>query len=236
MTTPPGAMPPRRGRRLPVSGPTVLSSAATLISVVALVVAVAAFDREPESSTQALQPAGTTSSPTATPAADPTTDGPTPEPTEELVDPGGEPTGDAPLPSGGAPYTVFKEDVRITLAGGYNASRGVDLDQPLVNADSPQADVRFSTTIDAPKLRFDSVNVAEGRSKDVTPDECASDIQLSPTDEEVKLSQDLVICTVTNGIGAVNEPSRPKMARIVVNTVNDDGTTTLTITTWEIPR
>lgn len=70
----------------------------------------------------------------------------------------------------------------------------------------------------------------------MTPDECAQEIQLSPVDSEVEVSQDLVLCAVTNGLGAVNEPARTKMARIVVNSVTKDNAVNLTVTTWEIPR
>lgn len=131
---------------------------------------------------------------------------------------------------------MVKQDVRVTLAGGAGVQRTIDLDQPLVNADSTRTDVTYSTYHDPAQFEFGTEKVAQARARDVTPDECASNIQLSPADREVELSQDLVLCTVTNGVGAVNEPSRPKMARIVVNSVGPDNTATLTITTWEIPR
>jgi hypothetical protein len=235
MTTP-SAPPARRGRRL--SAPVLLSAAAAVISVIALVVSLAAYAKDTGETANAA-PAGTTSTPTgdpqpaetaeASPTGEPTDDADT---TEEAFDPLAT---DAPLPSGGAPYTLFKEDVRISLTGSHE-TRYIDLDQPLVNADSPRYEVWFSATAGKPELRFESVKVAQAGSPAVTPDECASDIQLSPTDQTVELSQDLVLCTVTNGIGAPNEPSRPKMARIVVNSIKDDGGTALTITTWEIPH
>jgi hypothetical protein len=237
-TTPPGGTPAPRGRRLARLGPTALSAVAVLISVVALVVAVLAYARGNGDSTRAVRPAAETT--TATPSAAGTT-----APAAATTDPvsEAEPTAgdelsgtDAPLPSGGAPYAVVKQDVRVTLAGGAGVQRTIDLDQPLVNADSTRTDVTYSTYHDPAQFEFGTEKVAQARSRDVTPDECASSIQLSPADREVELSQDLVLCTVTNGVGAVNEPSRPKMARIVVNSVGPDKTATLTITTWEIPR
>jgi hypothetical protein len=237
-TTPPGGARAPRGRRLPRLGPTALSAMATLISVVALVVALLAYARGSGDATQAVRPAAaaTTAVPGATGTAPPAAA--TTDPALETEPSDGEELSgtDAPLPSGGAPYTVVKQDVRITLAGGLSVERTVDLDQPLVNADTTRTDVTYSTYPDPPVLQFGSAAVATTRSQAVTPDECASNIQLSPTDQEVELSQDLVLCTVTNGVGAVNEPSRPKMARIVVNAIGADNTATLTITTWEIPR
>jgi len=239
MTTSPGGTPAPRGRRRARLTPTALSGLAVLISVVALVVAVLAYARGSDGPAAAVLPAAT-----ATTAAPGGTDTATTAPAPSAEPAGGtEPAGgdelsgtDAPLPSGGAPYTVVKQDVRVTLAGGAGVQRAIDLDQPLVNADSTRTDVTFSTYHDPAQLEFGTDQVAQARSRDVTPDECASNIQLSPTDREVELSQDLVLCTVTNGVGAVNEPSRPKMARIVVNSIGPDNTATLTITSWEIPR
>jgi hypothetical protein len=216
---------------------------ATVISVIALVVALAAFTHDSTATASATsQPTGTaTGAPEPAETAGPT-DGPTDGTTDGTAqDPAADTTPadplatDAPLPSGGAPYTVVKQDVRLTLTGS-TAERYIDLDQPLVNAEDTRSDVRFSVDLRKPTLNFDSVKIAQASGPTVTPDECASDIQLSPTDQEVELSQDLVLCTVTNGIGAANEPSRLKMARIVVNSIKDDGGTSLTITTWEIPH
>jgi hypothetical protein len=236
MTTSPGGTPAPRGRRRARLTPTALSGLAVLISVVALVVAVLAYARGGDGSDTAGRqvPAApsTTSAPTGTSAA-------TSLPTDESTDESAEETlsgTDGALPSGGAPYTVVRQDIPVTLKGGLSVERSLDLDQPQVNADSTRSDVTFSTYEDPPVLKFASTAVATTRAQAVTPDECASNIQLSPTDQEVELSQELVLCTVTNGVGAVNEPSRPKMARIVVNAVSRDGTATLTITTWEIPR
>jgi hypothetical protein len=59
-----------------------------------------------------------------------------------------------------------------------------------------------------------------------------------PTSKSKRLtpSQDLVICAVTNGVGATGVPQRPKTVRLVVKTVRDDGSVLLDATAWEIPR
>lgn len=157
-------------------------------------------------------------------ATEPTEPGPTPD----------EVTGTPALPSSNADYTVSYENKRVTLQGGQ--SRYLDLDQPRVNADANQYDVRsLVSTTSGPKLVFNTDSVATAKSAATQPEECADKIQLAPASTSIDISQDLVICAVTNGIGAVNEPARTKMARIVVNSVADDGTANLTITTWEIP-
>ncbi|GAA3621951.1 hypothetical protein GCM10022223_43630 [Kineosporia mesophila] len=206
---------------------------ATVLSGVSLVVAVLALERTGSVSVQAASPeqtragAGTAAPTTAAP------DPATPTSTEA------EPTGtDEPLvtklPSPGASYAPVREDVQMRLVTGD--TRYVDLDQPLVNAESAAYDLSFRAGFAQPTLRFKSADVAVGKSPTVTPDECAQEIQLSPVDAEVEVSQDLVLCAVTNGLGAVNEPARTKMARIVVNSVSKDNAVNLTVTTWEIPR
>lgn len=168
---------------------------------------------------------------TATTASTPT-DEPTVGP-DETEDGTEEPLVTA-LPSTSASYTLIREDVQLRLVG----QRYVDLDQPLVNATNTAYDVEYDSgsALSQPELSFESIDVAVGKSPTVTPNECAQAIQYSPIDDQVELSQDLVLCAVTNGIGAVNEPARTKMARIVVNSISKDNVANLTVTTWEIPR
>lgn len=179
-----------------------------------------------------IQPSSSTSAPS-----------PIPSPTEEFdsateesgaPSPSPYPT-DGPLPSADAQYTLSFEDVKITLTPGESVSRRFDLDQPLVNPGSDQSDgyLYFS---EQPALQFESVQVSIAKTSNATPAECASAIQLSPSATRVKVSQDLVLCTVTNGRGAVNEPERLKMVRMIVDSVASDGTTILTLTAWELPH
>ena len=159
-----------------------------------------------------------------------------PSSTEDLVDfSPGQYDPDGPLPSVDAQYTTAYEDVKITLSQSSGSStRSFDLDQPLVNPESGAEDGRLDFR--DVSLKFDSARVAIAKSPQVTPAECASAIQLSPSSNTIKVSQDLVLCTVTNGRGAVNEPERLKMVRIIVNSVADDGATIVSLTAWELPR
>ncbi|WP_285600535.1 hypothetical protein [Kineosporia sp. NBRC 101731] len=199
-------------------------------------VALIALERAGSVSVQAASPEQTRAG--ADPAA-PTTAAPDPTTSADPISTEAEPTTtDEPLvtklPSPGASYAPVREDVQMRLVTGD--TRYVDLDQPLVNAESAAYDVAFSAGFAQPTLRFESADVAVGKSPTITPDECAQEIQLSPVDAEVEVSQDLVLCAVTNGLGAVNEPARTKMARIVINSVSKDNAVNLTVTTWEIPR
>jgi hypothetical protein len=148
---------------------------------------------------------------------------------------------DAPLPTASANYTVSYEDKRLTLqpnaedCGGHD--RTVDLDQPVINVTSG-GDLDYSPTYQCegqPSLRFVSNKVATVVSRNATPQDCAQAIQLSPASQEIAASQDLVICTVTDGQGAPNEPARAKIARIVITGVGQEQKVALNVTAWQIP-
>jgi hypothetical protein len=148
---------------------------------------------------------------------------------------------DAPLPTAAANYTVSYEDKRLTLQPngadcGGNA-RTVDLDQPAINVTSG-GDLEYSPTYRCegqPSLRFVSNKVATVVSPDATPQDCAQAIQLSPASQEIAASQDLVVCAVTDGQGAPNEPARAKITRIVIAGVGQEQKVALNVTSWQIP-
>ena len=148
---------------------------------------------------------------------------------------------DAPLPTASANYTVAYEDRRLTLQpNGANCSgnaRTVDLDEPAINVSSG-GDIEYQPTYQcngAPSLQFVSDKVATVVSADATPEDCAQAIQLSPASQEIAPSQDLVVCAVTDGQGAANEPVRAKVTRIVVTGVGQEQKVALNVTAWEIP-
>jgi len=59
--------------------------------------------------------------------------------------------------------------------------------------------------------------------------------QLSPASQEIAASQDLVVCAVTDGQGAPNEPARAKITRIVITGVGQEQKVALNVTAWQIP-
>jgi hypothetical protein len=87
----------------------------------------------------------------------------------------------------------------------------------------------------APSLNFASDKVATVVSPNATPEDCAENIQLNAASQELTPSQDQVICAVTDGQGAPNQPQRAKIARIVVSDVGQDQRVMLNVTAWEIP-
>jgi hypothetical protein len=147
----------------------------------------------------------------------------------------------APLPTASANYTVSYQDRRLSLQpNGRNClgGRSIDLDQPAINVLSG-GDIEYNPTSGCqgpPSLRFASDKLATVSSADATPEDCAQAIQLSPASQDIAPSQDLVICAVTDGQGAANEPVRAKIARIVVAGVGQEQKVTLNVTTWEIPH
>jgi hypothetical protein len=148
---------------------------------------------------------------------------------------------DAPLPTASANYTVAYEDRRLILqpngAECAGNARTVDLDEPAINVSSG-GDMEYQPTYrceGAPSLQFVSDKVATVVSPDATPEDCAQAIQLSPASQEIAPSQDLVVCAVTDGQGAANEPVRAKVSRIVVTGVGHEQKITLNVTAWEIP-
>jgi hypothetical protein len=148
---------------------------------------------------------------------------------------------DAPLPTAATNYTVSYEDRRLTLqpngedCGG--AARIIDLDQPAINVPTG-GDLEYQPTYrceGAPALQFVSDKVATVVSSTATPQDCAQAIQLSPASQQIAPSQDLVICAVTDGQGAANEPIRGKITRIVITGVGQEQKVALNVTAWEIP-
>jgi hypothetical protein len=216
--------------------PLTWSFLAVVISIVALVISVISLHSgdgtvTATGKTVGAEPVSATTTQPDVPSTDvATTDADTETPTDDASGPVS-----TVLPSAGASYTISHSNVHIRLPGG-DSYRYLDLDEPLVNSNSEQTDVVYHPGMAKLTLDFNSANVAVAKSADVTPDECSQAIQLSPSDQGIEVSQDLVICAETNGIGAVNEPSRAKMARIIVNSVSKGNNIDLTVTTWEIPH
>ena len=222
------------GWRRAVGIPSLVAGSAAVLALLALVLSVVALSRSGGGDPVASGPTGMTPA-RLQPAETDSPAGSTEDP--GTSDPGGgaDPTSTT-LPSADADYSPSYEDVQVTLRGGSNVDRTLDLDQPLVNADTTTSDATYTDYEGPPTLEFGATGVAVVKSPSANPSECAKDIQLSPANQKITLSQDLVICAITNGAGAVNEPERVKMARIIVKTVADDGTALLSITTWEVPH
>ncbi len=245
---PGSAAPARRGRPLSV----ILAGASLVVSLAALGLAVQALntanDRTTASPgpvsgdgvrTEPIDPVATTTTlgttDSSTDAMPSTEDG---TPSSEDGTPSSE-DGTPTLPPVTASYTLSYQDQQLRLRPNNGCgNRSVDLDQPAVNVANEQSDVEYMPACgeQTPDLRFVSDKVATVTSAKATPNECAQAIQLAPSSQDIKPSQDLVICEVTNGVGAPNEPSRAKMVRIVVTGVSRDQTVNLSVTAWEVPH
>jgi hypothetical protein len=139
-----------------------------------------------------------------------------------------------PLPTVG--YTQAYQDKRLLLTPNSqsNCTRYVDLDGPAVLGSEEHADLTFHCQTGS-SLSFPSVEVAQITSPTATPEDCAAAIQQAPSDQEITLSRQLVICTTTDGVSTPDQPARRKVVRIVVNSVEKDGTTDITVSSWFIP-
>jgi hypothetical protein len=116
-------------------------------------------------------------------------------------------------------------------------SREVDLDQPLINATTGQ-DVKFSPDCTGTNvaLEFPTTQVAVVTSPTATAADCVRAMQLAPANQHLLLSQELVVCTLTDGQGAPGAPQRQKVVRMVVSSIDKDQTAQLSVTAWEVPH
>jgi len=189
-----------------------------------------------DSATSAPQPgAGTASAPNTIPSE---SNFPTGTTSDEVPTAPG-PATDAPLPTAAANYTVSYQDKRLILQpNGESCSGGrkVDLDQPAINVMNG-SDIQYTPGCggEPVTLNFASDKLATVVSPTATPEDCAENIQLNAASQELAPSQEQVICAVTDGQGAPNQPARAKIARIVVSDVGQDQKVTVNVTAWEIP-
>jgi hypothetical protein len=214
-----------------------LSALALLVAMLALglsILALATAHGNDSATSAPQQGAGTASAPSTIPSE---SNFPTETTSDEVPTAPGTAT-DAPLPTAAANYTVSYQDKRLILqpnGGTCGGGRDVDLDQPAINV-SNGIDIKYTPGCnDAPTLRFASDKVATVVSPNATPEDCAENIQLNAASQELAPSQEQVICAVTDGQGAPNQPARAKIARIVVSDVGQDQKVTVNVTAWEIP-
>lgn len=227
-----------------------LAAFALLISVVSLGVAATALLRSPTATSPSAYTAASAdgartvtvmatpsvddSGLTATATGDPET---APSSSEDAtIDP-------RALPAPTADYQLVYEEQALTLRPAGNGcgkarEREVDLDQPAVGATDDALDLHYRSSCNSktPALKFANARLATAKNSAASPQECADAIRTAPIGTTVAPSQDLVLCAVTNGVGAPDEPNRAKIALVVINSVGTDQTVVLTVKTWEIPH
>jgi len=219
---------PSRLSRVTLTLSIVMSGAALVLSSYALVVATG-----DEGATSPQSAATTVPSPSGTTEAtfDPTAAA-SPEPAPSAA-------GDQPLvipPEGD--YQLVYENKHLTLnpttGCGY---RYIDLDQPLVGAEEATIDLNYyyCPNAPAPTLTFKDQRLASVASASPTPGECAQRIGAAPVETTVTPSQDLTLCSVTDGVGAANQPQRPKIVVLTVDAVSKTGVVNLTLSGWAVP-
>jgi hypothetical protein len=216
-----------------------LALLAFLVSAISLGISTTALLRSPaETEPSAAGTVRTCPSTSATDSTDPMS---TADPTARSSSGTGNTLGPSALPEPTANYQLVYEGQTLTLrpGGGCNRSRSVDLDEPAIGAANEARDFQYywSCNKGVPaSLRFSDARLASVRGRDATPQDCATAIRTAPVNTNVTPSQDLVLCAVTNGTGAPDEPNRTKIALVVVNTVGADSSLVLTVKAWETPH
>ena len=184
---------------------------------------------------------------TAAPSPSPTSPGsvtPTPPPapsvtTEESS--GNETTPPAaytpgqPLPTPTGDYVGAYPDTVINLVP--NTGQCTRRSTSTSRSSTPRPTLPTSRTTHAARRRSCSSRPQAWRPSpaDPTAGDCSHQIDLSPGDQKQILSQGLVICTVTNGVGAKNDAPHRKIARITVISVQSDNSAKISLTAWDLP-
>jgi hypothetical protein len=135
-------------------------------------------------------------------------------------------------------YQLAYEKKHLTLNPGETCvTRAIDLDQPLVSTDQTTIDAEYQhcPSEPAPALSFTDPRLASVSNSNPSPSECAQRVGAAPVDTKVTPSQDLTLCAVTNGVGAANQPQRPKIVVLTIDAVANSGTVNLTVSAWTIP-
>jgi hypothetical protein len=219
------------GALLPLAA-LVVAALALALSAVALVRSGGTTTVTPPQAAGESSPGGQTGETVNTPSA---TGGDAPTTAVTTTDTGS----DGPLPTPTGSYTVAYDNIPLVLRpnSDCNADRIVDLDQPLINATTGQdmsydLDCRYASVA----LGFSTTQVAVVTSPTATAADCVRAMQLSPASQGLVLSQDLVVCTLTDGQGAPGAPQRRKVVRMVVSSIDKGQTTHLSVTAWEVPH
>lgn len=165
------------------------------------------------------------------------TDPPAPELTDSVLD--DNLTGPPPLDEQTV-YTELYVRRELTLRAYDGNSMNVDLDEPRANVASIGSDLslRSSYENEPDYLALgDGVEGSESEQPDLTPQECAERIQLSPlgNDTPVPVRQGVVLCLVTSFEVAESRGDPRRMVLVEITGVAADGRVTIAATAWNIP-
>lgn len=215
----------------------VLAAGALVVALLATVLSIAALaDRRagPEVAAPAPATAGRTSEPIATPTTR----------TSEDAGQGTQPSAvdtDRVVPE--ANFTLAYQNSRLTVRPPLDScgeSRSVDVDEPRVGAAKPFAEFSYGVSCGtAAKAQIDiegeDVPVSLASPTDDARD-CAESIRNDPINEPLTPSAPMSLCLLTSPDTARNEGISRKVVLIVIDDIKQDGTMSLSLTAWNVPR
>lgn len=120
-------------------------------------------------------------------------------------------------------------------------SRNVDLDAPEVNSSDEAADLVFDGPCNGVPTVVVSLAAGAGAAAaidpQVTPNECAERMSLSPLDAEIPVAakQGLVLCVRTSRLAAEKRGDRPRMVVLKVINVSKELAVSMQLNAWDIP-
>ena len=218
----------------------VLAAGAVVVALVAAVMSIVALAR-----------GSSAGEPGAPAAIGPTTAGQTPGPITRTGGSGPASTTGATQPSSvdndrvvpEADFRPAYDGQRLTVqppSNGCEQSRFVDVDEP--RAGAPQEFAEFSYGRDCgggAKAEIDilpaDVSISTGGPNDDARD-CVESIRNGPINEPLVPSPAMALCMLTSPQMARDEGNTRKVVLIVIDDIKEDGTMTVSLTAWHVPR
>jgi hypothetical protein len=215
----------------------VLAAGALVVAVLSTVLSIAALaDRR--SGSETAQPGPTTAGRTSEPAANTTTRasdsaGRTTEPSSVDTD--------RVVPE--ANFTPAYQNSPLTVRpplDGCGSPRFVDVDEPRAGAAEAFSEFSYGVACgNAAKAQIDilgdDVPISLANPNDDARD-CAESIRNDPINEPLVPSAPMSLCLLTSPDAARNEGITRKVVLVVIDDIKQDGTMSLSLTAWNVPR
>jgi hypothetical protein len=114
----------------------------------------------------------------------------------------------------------------------------IDLDEPRVNPPIDYADLLMDTCNGRQALKFGQSDASLARDPRATPTECEETIRTSSfgPGATLPIRSGYVLCVATSRAAALEQGITGKIAVVDIKNVASDGTVTLIVSAWNIPR
>lgn len=131
-----------------------------------------------------------------------------------------------------------QEELRIQPVGPCEP-RQVDLDEPRVGVDIRIAEFGYEGACGSIKPEIDVADdllISLVESENATAKDCAESIKRRPTSEPVVPTEETRLCLITSAEAAREQGIPRKVSLVVVTAIAPDGTLTVLVTAWDVPR